>query len=136
MCQKEVTVHWSYVINMVPITEITSYRETFGNLVQSMASLDPMSSLVQSRRYRIKLFQVREHGLSNLSHTPKLNVCRKISSELGISNDSRLREALRKDDAEIANLFKVILNSEADKKAVCSLQGHNAQEFLDLIQDV
>ncbi|KAJ6591584.1 kinase-like domain-containing protein [Mycena vulgaris] len=81
-----------------------------------MASLDPVWSLVQSSQFRVKLL--------------------KISSVLGISNDRRLRDALHKDDVDVARLFKLVVNSEVHKKAILRLKGGSAQNCVDLIQDV
>ncbi|KAJ7765418.1 kinase-like domain-containing protein [Mycena maculata] len=81
-----------------------------------MASLDPVWSLVQSSQFRVKML--------------------KISSVLGVSNDRRLREALQKDDADIARLFKSVVSSDVHKKAVLRLKGGSAQNCVDLIQDV
>ncbi|KAJ7504391.1 kinase-like domain-containing protein [Mycena galericulata] len=81
-----------------------------------MASLDPVWSLVQSSQFRVKLL--------------------KISSALGVSNDRRLREALQKDDVDIARLFKLVVSSDVHKKAVLHLKGGSAQNCVDLIQDI
>ncbi|KAJ7185720.1 hypothetical protein C8R46DRAFT_857801, partial [Mycena filopes] len=55
---------------------------------------------------------------------------------LGISNDQRLRDALQKDEADIARLFKLIVSSDIHKKAILRLKGRSAQNCVDLIQDV
>ncbi|KAF8216543.1 kinase-like domain-containing protein [Mycena galopus ATCC 62051] len=81
-----------------------------------MASLDPVWSLVQSAQFRVKLL--------------------KISSTLGVSNDRRLRDALQKDDADIAKLFKLVASTDAHKKDILRLKGESAQHCVDLIQDV
>ncbi|KAJ7833478.1 kinase-like domain-containing protein [Mycena leptocephala] len=81
-----------------------------------MASLDPVWSLVQSAQFRVKLL--------------------KISSVLGVSNDRRLRDALQKDDADIARLFKLVVRTDANKKAVLRLKGTSAQQCVDLIQNI
>ncbi|KAF7356563.1 hypothetical protein MVEN_00990000 [Mycena venus] len=85
-------------------------------LVRFMASLDPVWSLVQSAQFRIKLL--------------------KISSVLGVANDRRLRDALQKDDADVARLFKLVVSTDTHKKAVLRLKGGSAQQCVDLIQDV
>jgi hypothetical protein len=85
-------------------------------LVRFMASLDPVWSLVQSAQFRVKLL--------------------KISSAFGVSNDRRLRDALQKDDADIARLFKHVVSTDAHKKDVLRLKGGSAQHCVDLIQDV
>ncbi|KAJ6518846.1 kinase-like domain-containing protein [Mycena sanguinolenta] len=81
-----------------------------------MASLDPVWSLVQSSQFRVKLL--------------------KVTSTLGVSNDRRLRDALQKDDAAIARLFKFTASTDTHKKVVLQLKGESAQNCVDLIQDV
>ncbi|KAJ7180706.1 hypothetical protein C8R46DRAFT_1070338 [Mycena filopes] len=92
------------------------FRAALERLVRFMVSLDPVWSLVQSSQFRIKLLN--------------------ISSVLGISNDRRLRDALQKDEADIARLFKLVVSSDIHKKAVLRLKGGSAQNCVDLIQDV
>jgi hypothetical protein len=55
---------------------------------------------------------------------------------LRVSNDRRLRDALQKDDADIARLLKRVIGTEAHKKEVLRLKGTSAQQCVDLIQDV
>ncbi|KAJ7890486.1 hypothetical protein B0H14DRAFT_2241797, partial [Mycena olivaceomarginata] len=52
------------------------------------------------------------------------------------SNDRRLRDALQKDDADIARLFKHVVSTDSHKKGVLRLKGGSAQHCVDLIQDV
>ncbi|KAJ7623223.1 kinase-like domain-containing protein [Roridomyces roridus] len=81
-----------------------------------MASLDPVWSLVQSSQYRVKLL--------------------KISTILGVANELRLRDALKKDDRDIAELFKSVMTCDDHKQGVLRLKGESAQNCVDLIQDV
>ncbi|KAJ6581547.1 kinase-like domain-containing protein [Mycena capillaripes] len=81
-----------------------------------MASLDPVWSLVNSAQFRVKLL--------------------KISEVLGVSNERRLRDALQKDEAEIARLFKLVASTDIHKKAILRLKGGSAQHCVDLIQNV
>ncbi|KAF7370567.1 hypothetical protein MSAN_00689100 [Mycena sanguinolenta] len=92
------------------------FRAVLEKLVRFMASLDPVWSLVQSAQFRVKLL--------------------KVTSTLGVSNDRRLRDALQKDDTDIARLFKLAASTDAHKKTVLQLKGESAQNCVDLIQDV
>ena len=57
-----------------------------------------------------------------------------IATQLNMSDDQRLREALQKDDLKLAEIFQgIIIN---DRSAVLRLRGEDAQGFVDLIQDV
>jgi hypothetical protein len=58
------------------------------------------------------------------------------ASDLGISSDPRLREALDEDETRIATHLMSILDSQAAKEAVLALEGDAAQHFLDVIQHV
>jgi hypothetical protein len=107
------------------------FRAILERLVRFMASLDPVWSLVQSAQFRVKLLKVgmRLQGF-NFANPAQ------ISSVLGVSNDRRLRDALQKDDADIARLFKLVVRTDANKKAVLRLKGTSAQQCVDLIQNV
>ncbi|KAJ7574471.1 kinase-like domain-containing protein, partial [Mycena floridula] len=87
-----------------------------GSLIKFMATLDPISRLVDSRQLRLKLLEV--------------------SAEVAVSDDRRLREALEQDDMMLAKLLCLVVNSDADKKTVLALQGADAQHLIDLIQEV
>ncbi|KAJ7115954.1 kinase-like domain-containing protein [Mycena epipterygia] len=113
------TASYQHLISFITEAESSQdegFRAILERLVRFMASLDPVWSLVQSSQFRVKLL--------------------KISSVLGISNDRRLRDALHKDDIDIARLFKLVASSEQYKKAVLRLKGGSAQNCVDLIQDV
>jgi hypothetical protein len=71
-----------------------------------------------------------------LLYLPRRSLSLQISSGLGISNDRELRDALHKDDVDIARLLKSILISDGSKKAVLRLKDESAQNCVDLIQDV
>ncbi|KAJ7231339.1 kinase-like domain-containing protein [Mycena rebaudengoi] len=79
-----------------------------------MSASDSVSALVKSRESRVILLQVASH--------------------LGISNNSRLREALHEDETRIATYLVSILDSQATKEAVLALEGDAAQHFLDVIE--
>ncbi|KAJ7778422.1 hypothetical protein B0H16DRAFT_886622 [Mycena metata] len=57
----------------------------------------------------------------------------KLSSEIGLANDSNLRAALRTDEEWIMKLLMSTFNVEED---VLLLEGESAQCFLDVAQDV
>ncbi|KAF7326860.1 Kinase-like protein [Mycena venus] len=65
--------------------------------------------------------------------------CRKIllqfSSILYLTNNPRLRTALRADEERIAALLVSIFNSKPDEQVVLSLKDDSAQHFLDVVQD-
>ncbi|KAE9399550.1 kinase-like protein [Gymnopus androsaceus JB14] len=81
-----------------------------------MASLDTISSLVQSRQFRIRLLQFAAafHG----------------------SDYQAVREALKKDDVEIAKLLRIVVYSNKHKQVLVGLQGKDAQNCVDLMQEV
>jgi hypothetical protein len=57
-----------------------------------------------------------------------------IATQLNMSDDQRLREALEKDDLKLAEIFQSIITN--DRSAVLRLRGEDAQGFVDLTQDV
>ncbi|KIK61707.1 hypothetical protein GYMLUDRAFT_165708 [Collybiopsis luxurians FD-317 M1] len=82
-----------------------------------MASLDTISSLVESRQFRIRLLQ--------------------FSAAFHSSSDYQsLREALKKDEIGIENALRLIVHSDEYKQVVTGLRGEDAQSCVDLIQDV
>ncbi|KAJ7231353.1 kinase-like domain-containing protein [Mycena rebaudengoi] len=79
-----------------------------------MSASDSVSALIKSRESRATLLQA--------------------ASDLGISSDPRLREALDEDERRIATHLMSILESQAAKEAVLAFEGDAAQDFLDVIQ--
>jgi hypothetical protein len=59
-----------------------------------------------------------------------------LSSDLGVANDPKLRDALREDEGRIAARILSILESRSSKMAVLKLTGDPAQYFLDVVQNV
>ncbi|KAJ6463487.1 kinase-like domain-containing protein [Mycena sanguinolenta] len=59
----------------------------------------------------------------------------RLSSEIGLGNDPKLRTALRTDDERIATLLVSILTSEHSEEVVLRLEGNSAQCFLDVVQN-
>ncbi|KAJ7233312.1 kinase-like domain-containing protein [Mycena rebaudengoi] len=80
-----------------------------------MSAEDSISALVKSRESRTALLQ--------------------FSSDLSVADDPGLRDALRKDEGQIATHILSILKSESSKETVLKLQGDPAQYFLDLVQN-
>ncbi|KAI3609866.1 hypothetical protein WG66_007610, partial [Moniliophthora roreri] len=97
-----------------------SLRRALDNLSRFICSLDLISSLVESRGYRLRLLQ--------------------ISAEFKLkpTENQRLRDALRKDEEAIANLLNSAVGPGENefKEALLSLQGEDAQSCVDLIQDI
>ncbi|THU85549.1 hypothetical protein K435DRAFT_386447 [Dendrothele bispora CBS 962.96] len=91
-------------------------RATLHEYLVSLQSLEPVSSLVQSRSFRANLLQV--------------------ALALDISEDHRVREALQKDEYHIASVLHNLSQSDVSKRAVLALEGDDAQNFLDVVQDV
>ncbi|KAJ7224779.1 kinase-like domain-containing protein [Mycena rebaudengoi] len=79
-----------------------------------MSGTDTVSALIKSRESRAILLQT--------------------ASQLRISSDPKLREALHEDETRIATHLQSILDSQAAKEAVLVLEGDSAQHFLDVIQ--
>ncbi|KAJ4479357.1 kinase-like domain-containing protein [Lentinula aciculospora] len=77
--------------------------------------------VVQSRKYRIKLAQM----LSNLA-TP----------EISISHESKIYDAIAKDEPQVARLIKIILNSEEERTSALALKGHDVDLFMDALEDI
>ncbi|KAF7340968.1 Kinase-like protein [Mycena sanguinolenta] len=57
-----------------------------------------------------------------------------LSADLGLTNDSKLREALHRDRERIASLLISIFASEPLEEAVLCLEGDSAQWFMDVVQ--
>jgi hypothetical protein len=53
-----------------------------------------------------------------------------------MSEDPRIREALKKDEYEIAGMLHAVSESDASRRAVLALEGDDAQKFFDVVQDV
>ncbi|KAJ7270278.1 kinase-like domain-containing protein [Mycena rebaudengoi] len=58
-----------------------------------------------------------------------------LATDLGISGDPRLRDALREDETRLATSIVAILNSKSEQAAILKLEGNSAQHFLDVLQD-
>ncbi|KAJ7233161.1 kinase-like domain-containing protein [Mycena rebaudengoi] len=80
-----------------------------------MSAEDPVSALVNSRESRTTLL--------------------KLSSDLGVAGDPKLRDALREDEERIATHILSILDSQSSKESVLKLTGDAAQYFLDVVQN-
>ncbi|KAF8143034.1 kinase-like domain-containing protein, partial [Mycena galopus ATCC 62051] len=81
-----------------------------------MACETVLSAIVRSRDSREKLLQ--------LAHS------------LGISQDSRIPDALREDEERLGKYIMVILGSKSEQKAVLELDGQSAECFLDVAHNI
>ncbi|KAK1235497.1 hypothetical protein PQX77_001280 [Marasmius sp. AFHP31] len=95
-----------------------SLKRALDNLYRFMASLDAISSLVESRQYRLRLLQI--------SAEFKLNPV----------ENKRLRDALSRDDETIAEVLRTAMESDGSRELILGLHGEEAQNCVDLIQDV
>nr|GAT45718.1 predicted protein [Mycena chlorophos] len=86
------------------------------SLVQFMASLDLLWSLVQSFQLRVEIL--------------------KLSSIFNVSNDRQLRLAIEKDEADLGRLLQRVVGAERHKKRLLCLRGESAQCAVDFIQNV
>jgi hypothetical protein len=59
-----------------------------------------------------------------------------LSADLGLTNDPKLRGAIRADDERTAALLVSTFASNPAEEAVLCLEGDSAQHFLDVVQDV
>ncbi len=59
-----------------------------------------------------------------------------IASVLGVSDDPRVREALQADEEVIADLLHRVSQSDSDREEVLALLDDDAQNFLNVVQDV
>ncbi|KAJ7279128.1 kinase-like domain-containing protein [Mycena rebaudengoi] len=82
---------------------------------ESMSAEDSISALVKSRESRTTLL--------------------KLSSDLGVADGPKLRDALREDEGRIATHILSILDSKSSKETVLKLDGDPAQYFLDVVQN-
>ncbi|KAJ7251259.1 kinase-like domain-containing protein [Mycena rebaudengoi] len=82
---------------------------------ESMSANDSISALVKSRESRTILL--------------------KLSSDLGVADDPKLREALSKDERRLVAYILSILESNSSKESVLKLEGDPAQYFLDVVQN-
>ncbi|KAJ7605510.1 hypothetical protein DFH06DRAFT_1487185 [Mycena polygramma] len=96
------------------LSEVSRLRTTLDRYQHSMAFDQAVEAIVQSSECRKTLLQV--------------------SSELGLTNDPKLRAALRTDAKRIAALLVSIFNSRNAEKTVLRLEGDSAQSFLDVVQ--
>ncbi|KAJ7202467.1 kinase-like domain-containing protein [Mycena haematopus] len=58
-----------------------------------------------------------------------------LSTELELTNDPKLRTAMRADEERIATFLLFIFNSKSDEETVLRLEGDSAQHFLDVVQE-
>ncbi|KAF5367997.1 hypothetical protein D9758_004485 [Tetrapyrgos nigripes] len=98
------------------VSSTSALLATLREYIASLQSLDLVSNLVHSHNYRVNLLQV--------------------VSALNMSEDPRVREALEKDEYEIAGMLHAVSESEASRRAILALEGDEAQKFLDVVQDV
>ncbi|KAJ7195884.1 ankyrin repeat-containing domain protein [Mycena rebaudengoi] len=82
---------------------------------ETMSAEDSISALVKSRESRTILL--------------------KLSSDLGVADDPKLRDALREDERRLAAYILSILESKSSKESVLKLDGDPAQSFLDVVQN-
>ncbi|KAJ7233192.1 hypothetical protein C8J57DRAFT_167844 [Mycena rebaudengoi] len=83
---------------------------------ETMSAEDSISALVKSRESRTILL--------------------KLSSEFGVADDPKVRDALREDERRLAAYILSILESKSSKESVFKLDGDPAQSFLDVVQNV
>jgi hypothetical protein len=57
----------------------------------------------------------------------------KFSSSLNLYGQPELRDALKKDEAQMLHLIRHVLNSDASEQVVLSLREEKAMIFLDLL---
>ena len=59
-----------------------------------------------------------------------------LATKVQLTNDPKLRAALRADEERIAAFLVSIFSSKSDEEAVLRLEGDSAQYFLDVVQEV
>ncbi|KAK0238894.1 hypothetical protein EDD85DRAFT_524112 [Armillaria nabsnona] len=97
-----------------PMTK--SILDTLKDHSDALKSFNAVTSLVRSQVYRGSLLQ--------------------IASVLGVSDDPRVREALQADEEVIADLLHRVSQSDSDREEVLALLDDDAQNFLNVVQDV
>ncbi|ESK85293.1 kinase-likeprotein [Moniliophthora roreri MCA 2997] len=110
----------SFLIDVSHRGSVSSLRRALDKLSRFMSSRDLISSLVESRGYRLHLLQIS------------------AEFKLNSSDDRHLHDALRKDEEAIAGLLSSAIGSEGNKfkDALLALKDEDAQSCADLIQDV
>ncbi|KAK0202609.1 hypothetical protein DFS33DRAFT_914625 [Desarmillaria ectypa] len=94
----------------------TCILDTLKDHSNALKSFNAVTSLVRSQVYRGSLLQ--------------------IASVLGLSDDPRVREALQADEKDIADLLHHVSRSDSDREEVLALLDDDAQNFLNVVQDV
>ncbi|KAJ6476335.1 kinase-like domain-containing protein [Mycena sanguinolenta] len=97
------------------ISRFNELRMTVDDYILSMTFDSAVSAIVESLECRKRVLQ--------------------LSTELELTNDAKLRTAIRVDEERIATLLVSILISESDEDEVLRLEGDSAQNFLDVVQE-
>ncbi|KAF7373269.1 Kinase-like protein [Mycena sanguinolenta] len=97
------------------LNEVELLRMTVDDCISSMTSNSAVAAIVESLECRKRVLQ--------------------LSTKLELTNDAKLRTAIRVDEERMATLLVSILSSESDEDAVLRLEGVSAQNFLDVVQE-
>lgn len=93
-----------------------SFSQNVADAFEGFADLDLITALGRSHQCRKQLLM--------------------LASDLSMSDDPDLRQAVQRDEQQIMEYLRDILLSDSDRKAVLDLEGEDAQWFMDLIQEV
>nr|GAT45693.1 kinase-like protein [Mycena chlorophos] len=98
------------------LTQDSRFQGALVALVDFIASLDLVWSLVQSAQLRVQLL--------------------KIAAAFNVSDDQRLRSAVELDERELGRSLQTIMEIDREKKRFSRLKGESAQCAVDLMQDL
>ncbi|KAF7340963.1 Kinase-like protein [Mycena sanguinolenta] len=96
-------------------SQVAQLHATLDGYLLSMAAGDVVSGIVES--------------------VERLKTLLELSGDLGLTSDSKLRMALRKDEERIATFLVSIFASKSLENDVLRLEGDSAQCFLDVVQN-
>ncbi|KAJ7776685.1 hypothetical protein B0H14DRAFT_330938 [Mycena olivaceomarginata] len=94
--------------------EVAQLQMTLDGYLLSMASDSVINGIIESLEYRKTLLE--------------------LSVSLGLTNDFKIRTALRTGGERVATILLSIFNSKSEEEAVLRLEGDSAQCFLDVVQ--
>ena len=122
-----------FVLPLVPSSERSGYCKTFKELGESMAQLDPVLGVVSGREYYHKSLKVRS---CDTFYLPQYWACFDKIYGLENTDDPKVLEATRKDLNPIVELLDKILKSDQERNIALSLRGKDAENLMDVIQEV
>ncbi|KAF7373277.1 Kinase-like protein [Mycena sanguinolenta] len=94
---------------------VNELQMTVDDYILSMTFDNTVRAIVESLECRKRVFQ--------------------LSTTLELTNDAKLRTAIRVDEEQIATLLVSVLSSKPDEEVILRLEGDSAQNFIDVVQE-